>query len=181
MIWVRSITMGWMMYSQVWFPAKAQAFLHHHVHASHRANVVTLFWETYIYRENHWMFINVLLWIHTGINENWSSITGIRKGFLHPILCYACLAHLNKAFLCFNISISVVGPQGNPYTSIIFWSILHPHLLYSASSPVPLTINVYLSNKIWMQLIFAIFSCRFLMVCISLTRTGELNSQPLPP
>jgi hypothetical protein len=33
---------------------------------------------------------------------------------------------------------SGVGTQGDPYTATIFWSIVRPHLLYSASSPVRL-------------------------------------------
>jgi hypothetical protein len=37
------------------------------------------------------------------------------------------------------ISMSGVGIQGNPCTMTIFWCIVHPHLLYSTSSPVLLT------------------------------------------
>jgi hypothetical protein len=37
------------------------------------------------------------------------------------------------------ISISRVGSQSDPCTATIFWSIVRPHMLYSASSPVPLT------------------------------------------
>jgi hypothetical protein len=31
---------------------------------------------------------------------------------------------------------SAVGLQGDPCTVIIFWSIVHAHLLYSARSPI---------------------------------------------
>jgi hypothetical protein len=37
-----------------------------------------------------------------------------------------------------NISVRGVGIQGDSCTVTIFWSIVHPHLLYSASSPVRL-------------------------------------------
>jgi hypothetical protein len=43
---------------------------------------------------------------------------------------------------------SEVGAQGDPCTTIIFWSVAHPHVLYSASNPVPLTKYSILHNGI---------------------------------
>jgi len=38
-----------------------------------------------------------------------------------------------------SVSMSDVGAQGDPCTATVFFSIVRPHLLYSASSPVPVT------------------------------------------
>jgi hypothetical protein len=96
--------------------------------------------------------------------------------------------------ICISISMSGVAAQGNPCTVTIFWCIVRPHRLYSASSSVLLTkysilhknltiaawfhTKVYLSDEIWIQLKPSqfIFSCRFLVVHISPTITWELNS-----
>jgi hypothetical protein len=68
-----------------------------------------------------------------------------------------------------SVSVSVVSVQNNPCAVTIRWYILHPHVLYSASSPVPVTRyynncmreshhnrsvrwNGYLSNEILIQL-----------------------------
>jgi hypothetical protein len=85
---------------------------------------------------------------------------------------------------------SGVEAQGDPCTATIFWSIVPSHVLYSSSSPVPPTMystlhkNVYLSNDIWIQLKRSFFPCRFLVIHISSTRTGKLNSHhqqsPMP-
>jgi hypothetical protein len=56
------------------------------------------------------------------------------------------------------MSLSGVGIQVDPCTATIFWSIVHPHLLYSASSPVPLTKHSILRNRIsWHSLIVVWF------------------------
>jgi hypothetical protein len=47
-----------------------------------------------------------------------------------------------------SISIREVGAQGDPCIATIFWSVVHPHLLYSASSPIPLTKYSILHNGI---------------------------------
>jgi hypothetical protein len=84
----------------------------------------------------------------------------------------------------FSISMSEVGSQGDPCTASILLSIVRPHLLYSSSSTVPLTKysilhngislyslcsikNVYLSDKMLIQLKPSPFSCIFLVVHIS--------------
>jgi hypothetical protein len=85
---------------------------------------------------------------------------------------------------------SGVAAQGGPCTATIFWSVVRPHQHYSASSRVPLKSRPTLSyitesnhsrlspsDKIQVQLKPSpFFSCRFLMVHISRTRTLQLNS-----
>jgi hypothetical protein len=121
-----------------------------------------------------------------------------------------------------SVSMNGVGAQGDPCIATILWSIVRPHLLYSASSPAPLTKYSILHNRIssvslgsslpkrqnvnWAEathkgcfrwyvapptnravnwtayiigllyMAFALFFCAFLMVHISPTRTGDLNS-----
>jgi hypothetical protein len=75
----------------------------------------------------------------------------------------------------------------------IFWSIVRSHLLYSASSPVPLTKYSILHKGISSQSLGSVkmftqvtkfefvkslrnISCKFLVVHITPARTGELNS-----
>jgi hypothetical protein len=38
-----------------------------------------------------------------------------------------------------NMSKIAVGAQDDPYTTTVFLSVVCPHVLYSASSPLPLT------------------------------------------
>jgi hypothetical protein len=88
---------------------------------------------------------------------------------------------------------SGVGTQGDPCTATIFRPVMHPYLLYSASSTIPLTNvkyltqrnliigawslkTVYLSDEICIQIKTSpFFPCTFLVVRISPTRTGELK------
>jgi hypothetical protein len=42
---------------------------------------------------------------------------------------------------------SGVDAQGDPCTATMFWFIVRPHFLYSASSPVPLTKYTILHNE----------------------------------
>jgi hypothetical protein len=122
-----------------------------------------------------------------------------------------------------------VGAQGDPCAATVLWSVVRPHLLYSASSPVPLIkYSIFhrgissqsrgpikmitwatksefsrshtLTKDVWccfccdvapptqravnwrpcstglLLMAFAIFPCVFLVVHISPTRTGELDS-----
>jgi hypothetical protein len=84
---------------------------------------------------------------------------------------------------------SLVGAQGDPCTASIFWSIVRPHLLYSASRPVPLTKYIsYITESHHSRLVplkclpkrrnltsAKAFATLFLYIS-SPTRTGELNS-----
>jgi hypothetical protein len=88
---------------------------------------------------------------------------------------------------------SGVSARGDPCAATSFWSIVLPHLIYYASSPIPLTKysvlteqnhlivawfhkNVHLSDEILIQLKpLPCCSCRCLVVHISPTRPGELN------
>jgi hypothetical protein len=93
----------------------------------------------------------------------------------------------------FQSIMSGVGAQDDPCTATIFWSIVRHHLIYSASSPVPLTEcsvlhnginivawfhkNVYLSDECWIHLKpLPCFSFRFFVVHISPITIRELNS-----
>jgi hypothetical protein len=97
------------------------------------------------------------------------------------------------ATMWFQSIMSGVGAQGDPCTATIFWYIVRHHLIYSASSPVPLTEcsvlhnginivawfhkNVYLSDECWIQLKpLPCFSFRFFVVHISPITIRELNS-----
>jgi hypothetical protein len=55
-----------------------------------------------------------------------------------------CLCELITGLIYMN----VMDAQGDPCTGTIFWSIVPPHLLYSASSPLPLTTQCILYNGI---------------------------------
>jgi hypothetical protein len=84
---------------------------------------------------------------------------------------------------------SGVGVHRDPCTATIFWSIVFtiyfipPIVPYLWQSRVSYTTEshhsclVYLSYEMWIQLKLSLFlSCRFLVIHISQTRTGELNS-----
>jgi hypothetical protein len=89
----------------------------------------------------------------------WQSCV-VTLGHLHPLACSAIilLTSIQVSFHCIpayflkhqsvlhtnthmNICMSISGvvAQGNPRNVTIFWSVVCPHLLYSTSSPVPLT------------------------------------------
>jgi hypothetical protein len=128
-----------------------------------------------------------------------------------------------------SMSVGGVDAQGDPCTATIFWSIARRHMLYSASSPVPVTkysnlhngmqslslgsikiltqttkseLSSCIQKKVWscfccdvapptnrtitwkasitgflLMALATFYSCRFLVVHISPTRTGELNSR----
>jgi hypothetical protein len=56
--------------------------------------------------------------------------------------------HSKDGHISISISISGVITQGDPCTMTNFWSIVRPHLLYSTSSPIPLTKYIILHNVI---------------------------------
>jgi hypothetical protein len=85
-----------------------------------------------------------------------------------------------------------VGAQGDLCTDSIFWCTVSPHLFYSASSPVPPKKDSVLHNGTSSYVLgsislpkllnlnspkaIAICSCRFIVVHITPTRSGELAS-----
>jgi hypothetical protein len=83
---------------------------------------------------------------------------------------------LVKFFMC--ISMSGVGAQGNPCTAIIFWSIvlpicfIPPVVSYMWRSTVSYKTRSHHNRH---------FFCRFLVVHISPTRTGELITTSTAP
>jgi hypothetical protein len=108
-------------------------------------------------------------------------------------LTYAGTEYLILVLSSSSISVSGLAAQGHPCTATICWFTVRPHLLYSASSSAPLTKysvlrkgisivpwlhkNVHPSDEIWSQIKTSqFFSCRFLVVHISPTRTEELVS-----
>jgi hypothetical protein len=73
-------------------------------------------------------------------------------------MCFLLIIKLTGKYvgqLCFTISWVWVGAsaQSDPRTMTIFWSTVHPHLLYSACSPIPLTEYSILHNGISSQLL----------------------------